>query len=212
MMVFQAVIGLTLWTYYQAGAWTFDSVGVSRRVSPVVAFGVGLFEFYLFAVLVGVCVHVFGASTGYWRAVVRANAQLVPRGSARQVAGAVLVMVVNPFTEEFFFRGLLVHQFVFIGAPLGVALVFGALVTASNHAYQGFSLVPYHLAFYACVVALLFSPLGIAGAVGFHFGGDALPFLTYAWQLRRYRALRRSRRSNSGLQQTPPSRSLGRRS
>jgi membrane protease YdiL (CAAX protease family) len=199
MIVFQAVVALTLWTYHRAGAWTFDSVGLSRRVSPVVAFAVGVFEFYLFVVLVGACLQVAGASTRYWRAVLRANAQLVPRGRPRQLTAGILIALVNPLTEELFFRGLLVYQFVFIGAPLSVALVAGALVTISNHAYQGWLLAPYHLAFYACAVALLFSPLGIAGAIGFHFGGDAFPLLSYGWQLRRYRSLRRSRRSNSGF-------------
>jgi hypothetical protein len=70
----------------------------------------------------------------------------------------------------------------------------------------------YHLAFYSAAVGLLFSPLGLVGAIGFHFGADLLPVIQYRAQLRAYRAARRARRSNSGLQQTPPSRALGRRS
>lgn len=208
----QGIIALALYVYYRAGGWTLDSVGVSKRVSPLVAFLTGLGEFGLFTLLTRWTFAFFGSPFAYLQAVTRANALFAPRGRARGVAMIAMAALINPVVEELMFRGLLVYQLVVVGSPVWLALLVGALVNATNHAYQGRLGVVFHLTFYAAAVGLLFSPVGLVGAIGFHFGGGLLPVIQYRAHLRAYRAARRARRSNAGLQRTPRSHSLGRRS
>jgi membrane protease YdiL (CAAX protease family) len=208
----QAIVVLTLFSYYRAGGWTLDSVGVSKRVTPMIAFLTGLGEFGLFTLLTQWTFAFFGSPFAYLQSATRANAVFAPGGRVRCLAMTSMGTLINPVAEEVMFRGLLVYQLVVVGSPVWLALLVGALVNAANHSYQGRLEAAFHLAFYAAAVGLLFSPVGLVGAIGFHFGGDLLPVIQYRAQLRAYRAARRARRSNSGLQQTPPSLSLGRRS
>jgi membrane protease YdiL (CAAX protease family) len=112
-------------------------------------------------------------------------------------------MCVNPFTEELIFRGLLVHQFARVGAPLWLAVLVGALVNVANHWYQGRALVRSHLAFYAWSVVLLYSPVGMLGAMGFHFLADIWPSLYQRQMLEEYRAQRRARLASANKPAKP---------
>jgi hypothetical protein len=47
-----------------------------------------------------------------------------------------------------------------------------------NHIYQGKLQIATHVTFYTIVVALLYSPFGLIGAIGFHFAGDIYPFMS----------------------------------
>jgi membrane protease YdiL (CAAX protease family) len=203
LAITQSILVLTLWGCYAAGGWTAESVGISRSVAPWVAFLGGLWEFGLFVVAGGVVYQMFGNPLRYWRATLRVNAMFRPRGRSRRLIVA-LVAIVNPVTEELFFRGLLVHQLAYVGASLWVALAAGALVNAANHTYQGRWAALEHLVFYGCAVGLLYSPLGLVGAIGFHFGADVLPPILYARQLRAYRQARRAWRAQSQLQLRRP--------
>lgn len=191
--LFQAVVVLTLYASYRAGDWTLEGAGVSERVSPLVAFVTGVGEFGLFTLLVQWTFAFVGSPFAYLQAATRANALFAPRGRVRRLSMTAIATLINPVTEELLFRGLLVHQFVVVGAPVWMALSVGALVNATNHAYQGRLAVVFHLTFYAAVVGLLFSPVGLCGAIGFHFAGDVLPVIQYRAQLRAYRAARRAR-------------------
>jgi len=196
-VVGQAIIVCLLWGYYRAGGWTLESVGVSSRVSPATALATGFGEYWLFVYGVRALLAGLGVRLSYLRASVRANATFFGGARRQRLALLTLIIVLNPFTEELLFRGLLVHQFALTDAPLWLALALGAGVNAVNHAYQGRLLVAFHLAFYAAVVALLYSPLGLLGAIGFHFGGDLVPLVSYRRQLAAYRNARRLERAKA---------------
>jgi membrane protease YdiL (CAAX protease family) len=196
----QAVVVLTLAVYYRAGAWTLESVGVSSRVPPLLAFLAGVGEFGLFTLLTQSAFAFAGSPFAYLQAATRANVLFSAHGRVRRLAIAAIAMLINPIAEELMFRGLLVHQLVVVGAPLTLSLTLGALINATNHAYQGRFAVLFHLVFYGASVFLVFSPIGLVGAIGFHFAADVLPVVQYRTQLRAYRTARRALRSNSGLQ------------
>jgi membrane protease YdiL (CAAX protease family) len=189
----QTILAGLLLGYCDTG-WTAESVGVSDAAAPSSAFLVGLFEYAIFIVLAPMLLSRFGSARARGEAVLRVNRRFWPRGRLRRTVMLFFLCVFNPVTEELTFRGILVHQFNVIGAPLVVALLVGALVDAANHAYQGKHLVLRQLAFYVASVLLLYSPIGLVGAVGFHFAADLWPMLDYGRTLRAYRSARRARR------------------
>ncbi|HMA93212.1 MAG TPA: CPBP family intramembrane glutamic endopeptidase [Polyangiaceae bacterium] len=184
------MLGLT----HRAGFWTLSSVGVSNQVEPLVAFAAGFGEYFLFAWACSAFAVGVGAMRAYSTAALRANALLLQPWRAQRALVLGVLSLANPVTEELYFRGLLVYQFHSLGAPLGIAIGLGAVVSSLNHAYQGRVLVLFHLAFYASAVALLYSPLGLCGAIGLHFAADVMPWLGYRKQLSHYRAMRRQAR------------------
>jgi membrane protease YdiL (CAAX protease family) len=193
-----------LWGFHGSGAWTLSSVGVSSVVSPAVAFATGLGEYYLFSLLVRAVSWGLGMELALSRAALRANSMLLHDDKAQRTVSVGILVLANPVTEELVFRGLLVHQFHVLGAPLWLAIAIGAVVSLINHAYQGRALALFHLAFYGCVVALLYSPVGLVGAIGMHFGADLWPLTGFGRNLRTYRAMRRrARRASASAPQTP---------
>lgn len=190
----QAALFVLLGLTHRAGYWTFSSVGVSKEVAPLVAFAAGFGEYFLFAWACNAFAVGVGVGQAYSAAALRANALLLPSSRGQRTLMFAMLGLANPITEELWFRGLLVYQFHSIGAPLAIAIGSGAAVDLLNHAYQGRVLIAFHLAFYACAVALLYSPLGLCGAIGLHFAADLLPWLGYRKQLSQYRSMRRQAR------------------
>jgi len=184
---------IALFVGYRGGAFTAESVGASTRVPALVAFATGFGEYFLFQYLWAAGLGVLGLSERVWVAVLRANAAAQPRHRLERIGVALLVMFVNPVTEELMTRGLLVHQLA-LSVPTGLAIALGAVVNAIHHAYQGWTLAPVHLLFYAATIALLYSPLGLFGAIGFHFAADAMSVVGQRKSLRAYRELRRQQR------------------
>ncbi|MEO0574628.1 MAG: CPBP family intramembrane glutamic endopeptidase [Pseudomonadota bacterium] len=118
---------------------------------------------------------------------------LVPRERTSQVQ-LVAALSINPFTEELLYRGFLVY---FLGTVSGSPLSFffiGLAVCLGAHAYQHWHMMWFHVAFYVVVVAILYSPLGIVGAIGCHFVGDIYPLTQVKANLLVYRNIRRLRR------------------
>jgi membrane protease YdiL (CAAX protease family) len=84
----------------------------------------------------------------------------------------------NPIMEELVFRGIAVHLFDVATGLTGLAISMGCMACILLHSYQGIVALPFHVAFYACSIAVLYSPLGLVGCMGLHFVGDLLPTLS----------------------------------
>ncbi|MGE3630633.1 MAG: CPBP family glutamic-type intramembrane protease, partial [Sandaracinaceae bacterium] len=94
-----------------------------------------------------------------------------------------------PFTEESITRGILV---VMLGHALGSAwlgIAVGLLVNVLVHIYQGRANLTYHVLFYAATVALLYSPVGLAGAIACHLAADLGALVFARRTLEQWRAL-----------------------
>ena len=105
-----------------------------------------------------------------------------PRHPVAKGVNFVATCLFNPVIEEIMYRGILVSLFgTLIGSYL-VSVTIGIFLCLGAHLYQGTRALPYHGLFYAFSVFLLFSPLGLVGAIGMHFAADFFPFVrSRAW-------------------------------
>jgi membrane protease YdiL (CAAX protease family) len=119
-------------------------------------------------------------------------ATVLVRRDLKPVA-AVAICVLAPVTEELLFRGILVHQLALASGSIAPALAVGLVVNVACHFYQGPWQIPTHAALFALNAVLLFSPLGLIGAIGAHVALNVLVSATLRRQQRRYHARRRQR-------------------
>jgi membrane protease YdiL (CAAX protease family) len=107
----------------------------------------------------------------------------------------VSVCVLNPLNEELIYRGVLIFAFGNLIGDFTIVIPAAFLLNLVVHLYQGVGTLLFHALFFLTAVAILFSPLGLLGAVSFHFAGDLIPIATFPVQLRRWVALRQGRRA-----------------
>lgn len=188
---YQLVLVAFMLATYLMGGWTLQSVGLEIDMSGPAALVIG---FLGYTALITIFVYVLRRTGLYQQqlvSVVNAMAMLVPRDRRQRKAAYAGIVLLNPVAEEFWFRGILVYQFALATQWTGAAIALGAAISLLNHAYQGRFQVIFHLCFYVAATALLFSPLGLWGAIGFHIAGDLLPMHLLRRNLREYRVLMR---------------------
>jgi len=179
---------------HSSGSWTAVSVGLETRIAPLLAFALGLAAYPVFLFLTGFArLHRLSGEPDF-RAWVNDMGRTFPRARGDRVV-AWIAQQMNPFTEEFITRGVLVLMLSAQGVGLLPAALLGAVLCAAVHAYQGTHALPFQVAFFAASLGLLFSPAGLWACFGFHFAGDAVPWLTFRWLLRRARAGRAAKRT-----------------
>lgn len=169
--------------------WTSRDVGLSPVFWPALWFLTG-FALYPPLLLVFRWIRFPGGmGRPEYQGWFRAMHAFLPRARAEWTK-VWWIMFLNPFTEEFLYRGVLVYMASSYGTPVPLAVLFGAVLCAIGHLYQGPKGLWFHLTFYAFAVALLFSPGGLWAAFGFHLAGDLIPTL---YVPRNFRALRAKR-------------------
>jgi membrane protease YdiL (CAAX protease family) len=115
---------------------------------------------------------------------------LRPRQPWAKICVIIAVWLLNPWVEEIVYRGILVFLVGRVTGSLEAALLIGGVLTLLSHLYQGLWTIPFHLVFYACVALILCSPLGLAGAIGFHIAGDVVPDAMFRRSMRQWLARR----------------------
>lgn len=167
--------------------WTWPTVGLKTEVPLAVSAGIGFVAYGgLLAILIAVA-HFSGGEGRLLDGTVRSMAALIPRGRGQKAMAWIAFCVFNPVIEELLFRGVLIYQTsLAIGSPW-LPIAAGLVVNIGNHWYQGRRSMLLHIPFFAIAVALLFSPLGLAGAIGFHVAGDVVPMSLTRRQLRQFR-------------------------
>jgi hypothetical protein len=96
--------------------------------------------------------------------------RFLPRKNKR--LGGFSMGFVNPVMEEIVFRLILVH---FVGCWLDsmfVGFLVGATATMAAHLYQGVRALPGHFLFASIATLLMYSPVGLVGAIAFHAAAD----------------------------------------
>ena len=166
--------------------WSWPTVGLKTAV-PVAASAVLGFAVYgaFLALLI-----VWARLRGYGQLLdgtVRSMAALIPRGRGQKAMAWVALCIFNPVIEELLFRGVLVYQTALAVRSVWWPIAAGLIVNIGTHWYQGARSMRIHVPFYFISVALLFSPLGLAGAIGFHVAGDVVPMLSFRRQLAEFR-------------------------
>lgn len=172
--------------------WTLAALGV-RMVVPVWAALAGGFAVYLgFAALFSLGAYAVGMLARLEDAAFRALRTVWPRDPAEKRLMLIPVCLLNPITEEVVFRGVLVYALGTLVGSHALTVGVGLVLTLLAHTYQGSQALVSHVFFYAVVIGLLFSPLGLLGAIGFHFAGDIVPVATFGYQMRRWVRRRRA--------------------
>ncbi len=184
---------------YTAGShWNMESVGLVSQWSIARSFAVGFAAYVAFALLLTWLLKATGRLPAVEDNNLRVMVWLWPRARAQKASALVGVCLLNPFIEEFMYRGVLVHQLAYAADALPLALALGLVVNLANHAYQGPLAMTSHLPMYLITAALLYSPAGLWGAFGFHFAGDLAPVKLLPQSIRRYVARHRRGEVGSG--------------
>ena len=183
----QSIFTLLIALSYFVGGWSPASVGLETRVHPLIAMAVGVVAYATLYVGLNLALRVAGTLEKMQDFNFRAHAMIWPRSKPQRICLLIAVLIFNPVLEEFMYRGILVHQLGELTGLVWLAIAVGFLVNLGNHVYQGRWAMVTHVPFYFIVVGLLYSPVGLWGAIGLHFAGDWVPILTMRWQMRGYR-------------------------
>jgi membrane protease YdiL (CAAX protease family) len=171
--------------------WTWSTVGLKTETPIVASAGAGVVVYGLLIAILTATVRLSGTEGKFLDNSMRTMAAICPRGAGQKVMAWIAFCLLNPVTEEVLFRGVLVYQTSLAIGSVWLPIALGLAVNIGNHWYQGWRPLLLHIPFYAIAVALLFSPLGLAGAIGFHFAGDIVPMSLTRRQLQQFRARHR---------------------
>lgn len=166
--------------------WTWATVGLKTEV-PIALSAIIGFAVYVAILIRNRLATRVGGDRSFLDGAVRSMAAIVPRGREQKTMAWIALCVFNPVIEELLFRGVLIYQTSLVLGSPWLPIAVGLLVNISNHWYQGARSMRLHIPFYVIAVALLFSPLGLAGAIGFHVAGDVIPMWRFRRNLRQFR-------------------------
>lgn len=187
LLLGQFYILIILMLGFLAQDLTLPSMGISESIHFIPALAIGVLAGIVFIYGTNWFIERIGMGDSLSDRSVAVIAQVIPRSKAQKVLAFVALSFLNPMTEEAFYRGVLVHHWHFVGQPIVLVAAIGALVNFGNHLYQGLPLQLFHLAFFCVAAMLLFSPVGLMGAIGFHIVGDVYPLIMAKSELERYR-------------------------
>lgn len=190
-------IVLAAWIFFVAypTAWTWESIGLKGPGPTIVGLCAGILIYAAFTAMLTFYLNESGGLAQFADESTRTMAGIWPRSRWQKVAAWFAFCVFNPVIEELLFRGVLVYQSALATNAIWTPLLVGFAVSVGNHWYQGRRMMALHVPFYWIAVGLLFSPLGLGGAIGFHIAGDVVPVSMMARQLKEFR--QRHRRPNS---------------
>lgn len=190
----QMILVFFLYISYIDG-WNFESVGLKFELSPILSLIVAVICYTIFVLGLNKILKVLQVYEDVEDASYRTMLKLIPRQKLQKIIFLLAVWMFNPLTEELMFRGILVHQLGIFINNHWLAIILGLIVNIGNHIYQGRLQIITHTIFYIFVVSLLYSPIGLIGAIGFHFAGDIYPFVSLKRDAINYRNRRRKKRA-----------------
>ena len=127
----------------QFALWTPQSVGVSTQVSWPLALAAGLLLYVIYHVGYGLVAR--SSDREQTKAEYLLFRTFVPRPRDREVF--VLASFLNPVTEEFWYRGVLVYHLGALTGSIPVALAVGLAACVLVHLYQGRRYILHHVGF-----------------------------------------------------------------
>jgi len=189
-LLFQQIVIVSVMalTWY-AGGWTLADVGASE-IHPLLALMAGALSYIPLIWLTGLLYTIAGYAHLLATMPFDSLREIYPR-SPRQKCMFALALALNPITEEWIFRGILVSS---LYALTGSSWLLAAaiVVSVAAHSYQKPSTLPFHVAFALLACCLVLSPLGYLGAVGMHMAGDIYPLAKMRGAFHRWKAMTRA--------------------
>jgi hypothetical protein len=186
LFIFQAILIVILSIEFARGAWKPGDVGYNNEFAGWVSISAGVVIYFIFLVLFEKTARMLGRLDVIEDASFLALRAAWPRSIREKRLAIVPVFFLNPLTEELIHRGVLIYA---LGIHIGnfaLPVIIGLILNLLMHLYQGPVALISHIFFFAIVISILFSPLGIVGAVGFHFAGDVVPIVTFRKQMLRW--------------------------
>jgi hypothetical protein len=178
-------------------AWTPATLGISDERPVIEQVLAGEIAFLAVIIAWGAAVFAAGKLGSARKHASRANLGIWPRGRAQKWAAGLLIMAMNPFTEELAMRGVLIHHWALdLGSPAW-PIATGFVLNALLHLYQGWRLQLWHALYFVVAVTLLYSPWGLGAAIVAHVLGDVVPIVTLRRNLSLTRKRARKARANA---------------
>ena len=178
----------------EQGGWTASDLGILSFIDAPIGFALGLAGSVPFFTFLAVLPRGRRATQiASRRADLAVLGQFLPRGRCWRILHLFDLVVFGSILEELVYRGFFVYL---LGGLIGnvvVALSIGLALCLCLHLYQGVHRLGRHVAFYVIVVTLLYSPLGLGGAIGFHIGCNFLYTMNLKSVMRYYCSHRNDR-------------------
>ena len=193
MLLWQLLMSAFLVATFRLGGWTWESVGLTTTLHPLISLAIGMVAYYGMCVALYGCLRAAGVANVAEDSYFEVLASIWPRSPRQKRLAMIAICVFNPIVEELIFRGILVHQFGLILGSATIPILSGLAAHLANHIYQGKWGLATHVPFFVLVTALLYSPAGLLGAIGFHVAGDLLPVRGMKEAMQRYRNRHRHR-------------------
>jgi membrane protease YdiL (CAAX protease family) len=173
----QLIVSAFLAFAYEDRGWDASTVRISTQVAAWAAFLAGIAIYPVFLLVAYVASRSLGHAGQLDHVAFLALRRSWPRRRGARLLMAIAGCVLNPVNEEIIYRGILIGL---LGHLLGSylpAVLAGLVLTLGVHLYQGWRALPFHAIFFAFATLLLFSALGLVGAIGLHFAADLWPDL-----------------------------------
>jgi membrane protease YdiL (CAAX protease family) len=160
-------------------------IGIKLEIDPFICFLTGFSLNISFQLLHGKIFHKFAIFKSTIHNY-RTYRSILPRKNRDKKILIISLVLLNPIYEEFLFRGILVYKLGLLIDNFYITIILGYIVFITLHLYQGISVIFTHTLHYILFILILFSPLGLIGVIGFHFGSDLFPFLTIRQTINEY--------------------------
>lgn len=154
-------------------------LGIKTEVHPILSLAAGAVLYLMFFLLIRLVQWMTGTTDRARALGYSLMRRIWPRQKTAKWIMVIAYCLLNPVTEEFFFRGVVVHLGAHYTGSLVLAVCAGLVLSIVFHLYQGVSAIPTQLLFHSGAIAILLSPLGLIGCVGYHIAADVAPLLLF---------------------------------
>jgi membrane protease YdiL (CAAX protease family) len=175
LLLRQVLIALFVVLTGWQGLWTLTDIGGRKEVDPALGFGLGALIFIVFYFAYLYRLFRRNQLDAQEEHINRVGNMLWPQERSEKVPAFVGLVILNPLNEEFIFRGILIQMWANELGSVWAPLIIGLFLHLMAHIYQGAAALMGFVILYIFFVVLLFSPLGIWGALGFHVMADLVP-------------------------------------
>jgi len=191
--------GLILWAF-SAGLMTPGAIGIRvDRVGGIILFGwVG----WMLVIVAGMVEQLFRVTEYRIRDFVRIQRLIWPRSISGRI-GMILVLAINPITEEVIARGIMVRLVHQASDSLAAGLIVGLVVCWTTHLYQGLRSLPAHALFFGIATWLAYSEYGLLAAILCHLAVDLSVVFFSRGRMEWVRAERTKRRAAPTVASNP---------
>jgi membrane protease YdiL (CAAX protease family) len=160
---------------FRLGAWGWSDVAGRSEVHPGIAFFAGAVGFVVFYFFYLFRLYQRGKLDQQEEHINRTGRLIWPSKRWEKIPAFFAIVILNPVNEEVIFRGILLVMWTQVLGSIWLPLAVGLFLHLLAHAYQGWVAVGGFIILFTCFSTIVFSPLGIWGAIGFHVMADLVP-------------------------------------